>query len=129
MPVFNGDGPVPAGAEVLECPTPHGIVLGRIRAVDDEDAKVAAAIGREITLVPLDASGAASPTAPLGAAPGTPQSVGTAGAATFDELGDGAYLYMGWDSRYMLSAVQGVLDEAGLASEVFVKYSYIGNAM
>jgi hypothetical protein len=29
----------------------------------------------------------------------------------------------------MLGAVQGVLDEAGLASEVFVKYSYIGNAM
>ena len=47
----------------------------------------------------------------------------------WDELGDGAYLYMGWDSRYMLSAVQGVLDEAGWASEVFVKYSYIGNAM
>jgi hypothetical protein len=29
----------------------------------------------------------------------------------------------------MLSAVQGVLEEAGLAPEVFVKYSYIGNAM
>ena len=26
----------------------------------------------------------------------------------------------------MLTAVQGVLDEAGLAPEVFVKYSYIG---
>jgi hypothetical protein len=36
---------------------------------------------------------------------------------------------MGWDSKYMLTAVQGVLDEAGLAPEVFVKYSYIGNAM
>jgi hypothetical protein len=47
----------------------------------------------------------------------------------WDELGDGAFLYMGWDSRYMLSAVQGVLDEAGIASEMFVKYSYIGNAM
>jgi len=47
----------------------------------------------------------------------------------WDELGDGQYLYMGWDSRYMLTAVQGVLDEAGWASEVFVKYSYIGNAM
>jgi hypothetical protein len=47
----------------------------------------------------------------------------------WDDLGAGAYLYMGWDSRYMLSAVQGVLEEAGLASEVFVKYSYIGNAM
>jgi len=38
-------------------------------------------------------------------------------------------LYMGWDSRYMLTAVQGVLDEAGIAPEVFVKYSYIGEAM
>ncbi len=47
----------------------------------------------------------------------------------WDELGDGQYLYMGWDSKYMLTAVQGVLDEAGWASEVFVKYSYIGNAM
>jgi hypothetical protein len=47
----------------------------------------------------------------------------------WDDLGDGAFLYMGWDSRYMLSAVQGVLDEAGIASEMFVKYSYIGNAM
>ncbi len=29
----------------------------------------------------------------------------------------------------MLTAVQGVLDEAGIAAEVFVKYSYIGAAM
>ncbi|MEV7693520.1 DUF262 domain-containing protein [Microbacterium sp. NPDC089189] len=47
----------------------------------------------------------------------------------WDTLGDNAYLYMGWDSRYMLAAVQGVLEEAGIAAEVFVKYSYIGNAM
>ncbi|MDD7962671.1 DUF262 domain-containing protein [Microbacterium thalli] len=47
----------------------------------------------------------------------------------WDELGEGSYLYMGWDSRYMLTAVQGVLDEAGWAAEVFVKYSYIGDAM
>lgn len=39
------------------------------------------------------------------------------------------FLYLGWDSRYMLTAVQGVLDEAGIAPEVFVKYSYIGAAM
>ncbi len=38
-------------------------------------------------------------------------------------------LYLGWDSRYMLTAVQGVLEEAGIASEVFVKYSYIAAAM
>lgn len=47
----------------------------------------------------------------------------------WDALDDSHFLYMGWDSRYMLAAVQGVLEEAGLASEVFVKYSYIGNAM
>ena len=47
----------------------------------------------------------------------------------WDELAEGTYLYMGWDSKYMLTAVQGVLDEAGWASEVFVKYSYIGDAM
>ncbi|TQJ32092.1 DUF262 domain-containing protein [Microbacterium sp. SLBN-146] len=47
----------------------------------------------------------------------------------WDQLDDETYLYMGWDSKYMLTAVQGVLDEAGLAREVFVKYSYIGAAM
>jgi hypothetical protein len=47
----------------------------------------------------------------------------------WDELDDENYLYMGWDSSYMLSAVQGVLEEAGLATEVFVKYSYIGAVM
>ncbi|ALX67052.1 DUF262 domain-containing protein [Microbacterium sp. XT11] len=47
----------------------------------------------------------------------------------WDRLDDSHFLYMGWDSNYMMSAVQGVLDEAGIASEVFVKYSYIGNVM
>ena len=47
----------------------------------------------------------------------------------WDELDDSHFLYMGWDSNYMMNAVQGVLDESGLASEVFVKYSYIGNVM
>ena len=47
----------------------------------------------------------------------------------WDRLDDEHSLYMGWDSSYMLSAVQGVLEAAGLAPEVFVKYSYIGNAM
>lgn len=45
------------------------------------------------------------------------------------ELDDTHFLYMGWDSKYMLQAVQGVLDEADLASEVFVVYSYIGAVM
>jgi hypothetical protein len=47
----------------------------------------------------------------------------------WDALDESHFLYMGWDSRYMLTAVQGVLDEAGIASEVFVKYSYTGAAM
>ena len=47
----------------------------------------------------------------------------------WDPLDDRHFLYLGWDSRYMLTAVQGVLEEAGLAVEVFVKYSYIGDAM
>jgi hypothetical protein len=47
----------------------------------------------------------------------------------WDALDESNFLYMGWDSKYMLTAVQGVLEEAGLAAEVFVKYSYIGAAM
>lgn len=47
----------------------------------------------------------------------------------WDALDEANHLYMGWDSRYMLTAVQGVLEEAGFAHEVFVKYSYIGAAM
>lgn len=47
----------------------------------------------------------------------------------WDQIDESHFIYMGWDSRYMLSAVQGVLEEAGIASEVFVKYSYLGAAM
>lgn len=47
----------------------------------------------------------------------------------WDRLDDDTSLYMGWDSSYMLTAVQGLLEEAGVAAEVFVKYSYIGDAM
>jgi hypothetical protein len=48
---------------------------------------------------------------------------------SWDALDDDNFLYLGWDAHYMLTAIQGVLDEAGLAAEVFVKYSYIGAAM
>ncbi|GAA5151816.1 DUF262 domain-containing protein [Microbacterium pseudoresistens] len=47
----------------------------------------------------------------------------------WDALADDAFLYMGWDSNYMMNALQGVLEESGIAAEVFVKYSYIGNVM
>lgn len=63
------------------------------------------------------------------AAHGGPIYAETAWKGQWDELSEGHHLYMGWDSNYMMSAVQGVLDEAGIASEVFVKYSYIGNVM
>ncbi len=45
------------------------------------------------------------------------------------DLDESHFLYLGWDSKYMLTAVQGVLEEAGLASDVSVMYSYIGAAM
>jgi hypothetical protein len=63
------------------------------------------------------------------AAHGGPIYEETAWKGQWDQLDDTHHLYMGWDSNYMMSAVQGVLDEAGIASEVFVKYSYIGNVM
>ncbi|MBX3092769.1 MAG: DUF262 domain-containing protein, partial [Cryobacterium sp.] len=44
-------------------------------------------------------------------------------------LDESHHLYLGWDSNYMMSAVQGVLDHAGIAAEVFIRYSYIGDAM
>ncbi|MFJ4045338.1 DUF262 domain-containing protein [Microbacterium sp. NPDC089987] len=47
----------------------------------------------------------------------------------WDEFDESHFLYMGWDSHYMMTALQGVLEESGIATEVFVKYSYIGNVM
>ncbi|WP_417511657.1 DUF262 domain-containing protein [Microbacterium sp.] len=47
----------------------------------------------------------------------------------WDALDEENFLYMGWDSNYMMNAVQGVLAESGISAEVFVKYSYIGNVM
>lgn len=60
---------------------------------------------------------------------GGPVYEGQAWNGQWDVLDETRSLYMGWDSRYMLTAVQGVLEEAGIASEVFLKYSYIGEAM
>ncbi len=45
------------------------------------------------------------------------------------KLDESHFLYLGWDSHYMLNTIQGVLEEADLAADVFVKYSYIGMAM
>lgn len=63
------------------------------------------------------------------AAHGGPIYTGMAWKGQWDSLDDSTFLYMGWDSNYMMNAVQGVLAESGIAAEVFVKYSYIGNVM
>ena len=47
----------------------------------------------------------------------------------WDAIDDSHFIYMGWDAKYMLTAVQGLLDDAGFAPEVFVKYSYVAAAM
>ncbi|WP_460774212.1 DUF262 domain-containing protein [Microbacterium sp. GXF7504] len=60
---------------------------------------------------------------------GGPVYEGQAWNGQWDELDERWSLYLGWDSSYMLTAVQGVLEEAGIAAEVFLKYSYIGDAM
>lgn len=60
---------------------------------------------------------------------GGPVYEGQAWHGVWEPLDATRSLYLGWDSSYMLSAVQGVLEEAGIAAEVFLKYSYIGEAM
>ncbi len=77
------DGPVPAEAARLDCPTNHAFVLGRIRAVDGDDVARAAGVAKRIELRSL-AEGSAP--AELAAPAGPPQTVGENGAAFFDEL-------------------------------------------
>ena len=88
-PGFEGD--LPAGVERIDSPTDEVFVLGRVRAVDDADAAAAYAATEGLTLQPLSALTGAAPAPeappmdpPVGPAP----TVGTEGAATFDELGD-----------------------------------------
>lgn len=47
----------------------------------------------------------------------------------WDAIDGRASIYMGWDSSYMLLSLQDLLQEAGSAAEVFIKYSHIGDAM
>ncbi|MGO2747270.1 DUF262 domain-containing protein [Microbacterium sp.] len=63
------------------------------------------------------------------AAHGGPLYAEMAWKGQWDALDAESFLYMGWDSNYMMNAVQGVLAESGISAEVFVKYSYIGNVM
>jgi hypothetical protein len=85
-PAYTGS--IPAGARRLDCPTAQAIVLARIRAVDDTDALRAAALGRQLRLSPVASSNGVPAPPPMPAPRGTPQSVGSDGAAFFDELGD-----------------------------------------
>jgi len=82
-------GSMPAGTQAVASPTPQALLLGRYLVKDAADVATVAAIPR--TLQPLHAlTGGPAPAPPpaLGAAPGTPQDVGSNGAAFFDELGD-----------------------------------------
>ena len=47
----------------------------------------------------------------------------------WDCLDERHFLYMGWDSKYMLRRCRACSRRPGIAPEVFVKYSYIGAAM
>ena len=86
----GADVDVPDGVTRLESPTSHVFILGRIRATEDlADQAEAAAIGRSITMTPLDAPSPTDrgPGAQLTEAFGPPNEVGTNGAAFFDEVG------------------------------------------
>lgn len=78
-------GRVPAGDHRIDSPTNHVVVLGRIRAVDDADATVAAAQTAGLALHPV---GTPTTAPPLGPAPGPPDATGSNGLGYFDELGD-----------------------------------------
>jgi hypothetical protein len=82
-------GTVPAGTEQIASPTPELFLLGRYLVKSDAD--VANVVALQRSLVPLHTltgDAAPAPPPPLGKAPGTPQEVGSTGAAFFDELGD-----------------------------------------
>lgn len=86
----EGDDPdVPKGAILLESPTRHAFILGRVRATE-ADVDEAAEVAASITLAPLVAPDPADRSGPLTlpAPVGPPQDVGTNGAGFFDELGD-----------------------------------------
>jgi hypothetical protein len=82
------DGDVPAGAEVVEAPTPQVFLLGRFLVDDEADIANVTAISRATTLLPLSAvAGTPAPPAPppLGQPAGTAQDI-PADATFFAEL-------------------------------------------
>jgi hypothetical protein len=83
------NGTLPDGVTAVASPTPQAFILGRYLVKSDADVAVVAAIPRTMEgLHTLTGTPAPAPPPPLGNAPGTPQQVGSNGAAFFDELGD-----------------------------------------
>lgn len=83
-------GAIPAGIERVELTTPQGVLLGRVRAADESDLPRAHELQLATTLEPLDVhlgDPAPQPAPRLAPAPGSPQAVGDAGLAFWDELG------------------------------------------
>jgi len=82
-------GAVPVGDHLIRATTPLVFLLGRFLVSGASDLPTVRGVMAQVRLAPLASSAApSSPVAPsLGAPPGTPQSVPSAGAAFFDELG------------------------------------------
>ena len=84
-------GSVPPGDTLVRASTPVVILLGRFLVSGPTDLPAAQAVMAQVQLRPGPAGtqpGAGDAPAGLGNPVGTPQSVGQAGAAFFDELGD-----------------------------------------
>lgn len=81
-------GALPAGAQLIEAPTPRVLLLGRWLVRGAADVANVNALTRK--LVPLSVHQGQAPGDPidLGDPPGTAQEVGKAGGVTFDELAD-----------------------------------------
>ena len=85
-------GAVPVGDHLIRATTPLVFLLGRFLVAGASDLPAVRRVMAQVRLVPLASSAAPAGVAtgraaPLGAPPGTPQSVPGAGAAFFDELG------------------------------------------
>jgi len=84
------DGALPPADRLISAPTPLVFLLGRFLVLSADDLPTARAVMAQVRLEPpVPPSGEPGAAAsPLGAPPGTPQSIADAGAAFFDELGD-----------------------------------------
>jgi hypothetical protein len=82
-------GAVPVGDHLIRATTPLVFLLGRFLVAGTSDVPTVRGVMAQVRLAPLASSvaGSSPVAASLGAPPGTPQSVSSAGAAFFDELG------------------------------------------